>query len=236
MEKERIIVFIDGFNLYHALVKNFIPRYKWCDLRKLSTQFIDKETQEIKKIYFFSAYCAWNKSKRERHKNYVKVLLEHRGVYTVLGKFRKVKKNFVDSMDVLKCVPYVIKPFLKKLEYQTFEEKETDVNMALKILEHAFLDDYDHAFILSGDSDLAGAIRTVKRHFPDKKFTNLLPQKSKGKILQKVCGNHRQITAEHFKEALLPEKIELKNGNIIKMPEEYKDVKPSNSRELNNNL
>jgi uncharacterized LabA/DUF88 family protein len=221
MKKERVFVFIDGFNLYHAVIKHFPNRYKWCDLRKLTKQFVDNKTQELKSIYFFTAYCSWDNTKKARHKKYIKALQYHCGVYSVLGKYRKVNRKFNFPMKILKCVPESVADILEKLVYETHEEKETDVNMALKILEDGFLDKYDHAFILSGDSDLIGAIKSIKKHFPDKKFTSLLPQKAKGKIIRKACNYRFQITAKHFEASLLPEEIKLNTGEVLNMPESY---------------
>jgi uncharacterized LabA/DUF88 family protein len=51
----------------------------------------------------------------------------------------------------------------QELIFTTFEEKETDVNLALKIFEDAFFDNYDRAIIISGDSDIIPVIATIRR-------------------------------------------------------------------------
>ena len=224
MTKEKIFVFIDGFNLYHAICKSFSHgRYKWCNLRKLAEQFINPSTQIIKEVFCFTAYFKKDKEKVKRHKAYNRAL-NHFGVSCVLGSYRQITRVFSKKHhDILKYMPKWLK-FLapQTLKFRTYEEKETDVNMAVKIFEYACFDKYDHAFIVSGDSDLAGAIKTIKKHFPKIKFTNILPPKSKGKIMQKVCHYRKQITEQHLKNALLPEKIEIGNGEIIEKPEIYK--------------
>ena len=63
-----------------------------------------------------------------------------------------------------------------KTQWITHEEKQIDVNMALQILDDAYNDKYDVAFIMSGDSDIVPAIKAVKRKFPDKKFLAVLPR------------------------------------------------------------
>ena len=52
--------------------------------------------------------------------------------------------------------------------YRTFEEKQTDVNIAIKILETAVKDEWDIAYVVSGDSDLIPSLKAVKRLFPMK--------------------------------------------------------------------
>lgn len=183
--KERVVVLIDGFNIYHALDRSCPKSYKWCDLRKLMDQFIDPQKQKISEVIYFSAYCTWSLEKMKRHKTYVKALLSV-GVTIILGNFQKIRNNCdLKKMFITKISPSFLRYFSfllpKYIQYQTYEEKETDVNIAIKIVEYAFLDKYDRAIIVSGDSDLTGAIKTVKRNFPQIKFTSLLPPKAKGK-------------------------------------------------------
>lgn len=227
MKKERVIVFIDGFNLYHAIEKGIksrriLKRHKWCDLRKLSTHFIDAEKQKIRKVINFTAYCFWNKEKKQRHKKYVKAL-KLKGTETELGKFRNVSRVFFRKfMVVAKCVPSFFRFILPRfLEYKTHEEKQTDVNIAIKIFELAYLDEYDHAFIVSGDSDLVPAIKAVKKHFPEKKLTHILPPEAKGQSLRNVCDFHETITNTHLRESSLPDRTSDGNGNLIIIPKQY---------------
>ncbi|MBR2082614.1 MAG: NYN domain-containing protein [Elusimicrobiaceae bacterium] len=49
------------------------------------------------------------------------------------------------------------------------EEKLTDVNIAIYLLEIALKNTVDEAVIVSADSDLIPAILAIKRNFPGKK-------------------------------------------------------------------
>lgn len=218
--KERVVIYIDGFNFYHSIEEFKNPRLKWCNLRKLFENFIDTEKQEIKWIYLFSAYSIWNKWKKERHKKYVKVLQNFCGVSTVLWSFKKVNKKFSKLKNIVnKCIPENCLPDF--LFFETHEEKETDVNIALRILEDAFLDKYDNAFIVSWDSDLAWAIKTVRRNFKNKKFTSVLTIKTRWKVMRQICDFRKDITKNDLEKTLLPEIIELKNWKKIEIPKEY---------------
>lgn len=222
--QERVVVFIDGFNLYHAMEKSYkCRRLKWCDLKALSSLFCSAN-QKIVKVLYFSAYCTWNKQKEERHKKYIKFLREF-GVDTILGNYTKVSKRYFKRVNkVVKVVPpfSLFFKFLwpKCLTYQTHEEKQTDVNIAVKIVEMGLLNEYDHAIIISGDSDLISAIKTVKRHCPEKQFTSILPPRAKGKMIQKVCNFRHQITHQHLRDSQLPDEIMLE-GEVLKKPSEY---------------
>ena len=50
--------------------------------------------------------------------------------------------------------------------WRSYEEKETDVNMAVSLVLDAALDQHDLSLILSADSDLCPAIRAVQSTSP----------------------------------------------------------------------
>lgn len=63
------------------------------------------------------------------------------------------------------------------------EEKETDVNLAVYLIDLAYQDAYDRALLFSGDSDLVPAVRLVKRRFPKKSFRPSSQGDSRGRRL-----------------------------------------------------
>ena len=57
----------------------------------------------------------------------------------------------------------------------TYEEKMTDVNIAVSLLADAQDDIYDTAMVISGDSDLSGPIEEVRRRYPGKRVVVAFP-------------------------------------------------------------
>lgn len=55
------------------------------------------------------------------------------------------------------------------------EEKETDVNIALYLVNEAYKNSYDTALILSRDSDLKPAIAMIRKEFSDKEVIAVAP-------------------------------------------------------------
>ncbi len=55
--RQRVISFIDGFNLYHAVASLQRPELKWLDLRSLSKVFLGSLSEELIQIFYFSAYA-----------------------------------------------------------------------------------------------------------------------------------------------------------------------------------
>ena len=115
-----------------------------------------------------------------------------------------------------KCISTVLRPLfslvkswiqLRFLQYYTHEEKKTDVNIAVKIFEDAYLNDYDKAYIISWDTDIIPWIEAVKNNFPTKKFTAIIPVKAKWKWISKVCGDRILMTEPEIKASLFPDEI-----------------------------
>lgn len=206
MKYERVICFVDGFNLYHALDAIKQPHLKWLNLRKLFTLLSKPQSQVITQILFFSAYPTWKPNSYLRHRHYV-AALQAAGVIPVMGHFKKKSK------ECRSCGQ----------KWESHEEKETDVNLALALLDMAYKDLYDHAFILSRDSDLAPAVHKVKQNFPEKVITVFAPYNYHHSAeLIKGSDNHKTIKYKHIVTSLFPANIYDAGGNlVVRRPLEY---------------
>lgn len=206
LESERIICFIDGFNLYHALKDLAQPHLKWLDLRLLFSRLSRSQSQIITQILFFSAYPTWKPDSYQRHRAYVAALSAY-GITPVMGQFKNKPR---------KCLAC-------GAEWISHEEKETDVNLALALLDLAYKNQYDHAFILSRDSDLAPAIHKVKQNFPMKKITVFAPYNYRhSSELMQAADGHKTIKYKHIATSLFPEEIYDAGGNlVVRRPIEY---------------
>ena len=63
--------------------------------------------------------------------------------------------------------------------YNAYEEKQTDVQIAINLFKESINDSYDKAMIVTGDSDLIPAIETDKEKLPKKEIKVIPPTKSK---------------------------------------------------------
>lgn len=174
-------------------------------LRSLCEKYTKFKKQSIEEIIYFSALCSWNRKKSRRHELYME-LLQESGISIELGKYNNVVKRFSKAMSVESIFP-PDNPLLDSLVYRSFEEKKTDVNIALKMFEYAFLDKYDHAFLVTGDADITPAIKIVRKYFPDKKFTCLLPLHSKGIKIWDLCDEKKKIRIKNILSSLFPQEI-----------------------------
>jgi hypothetical protein len=86
--------YVDGFNLYHALLRFKDAKVEWLDLRALCLRLIRPKTEKIIAINYFSAYAHWLPGPMGRHQEYVKAL-EATGITPILGHFKdKDRKCF----------------------------------------------------------------------------------------------------------------------------------------------
>lgn len=199
----RVNVYIDGFNLYHAIDDLNDNCLKWLDLWKLSENIINQH-QVLNEVKYFSAYATWRPDSYKRHRDYV-LALEAQGVKPVMGRFKEKR---------LKCKA------LCQQEFITHEEKETDVNIGAYLIADALQNKFDTALIISADTDLAAVVRLAQELVTgDKRVITVAPP---GRYARSRELNHLfEITKGKVRKSQLEDTIETKEG-IISRPEKYK--------------
>jgi uncharacterized LabA/DUF88 family protein len=186
----RVSFFIDGFNVYHALDydKSF-HKYKWLDYSALAKCFVST-TDTITDIYYFTSYADWKPSKVERHKLLVNALTM-KGVKVILGKFK------IRDKECRIC----------HKKYQIPEEKQTDVNISIKLFQCAHHDTFDTGILVTGDSDIIPAVIAVKESFPEKQIGLVTPIGRRADEMKKVCDFHRKMKSQHLSSSQFPDRI-----------------------------
>lgn len=205
----RVSAFVDGFNLYHALSALKADHLKWLDLNSLCKEFAPSPQYQISDIYYFTAFATWRPDPFRRHRQYVKAM-QARGVTVVLGRFKEKDSG------CLQCGS----------TWTRHEEKETDVNLAIYLLDKAYTNTFDRALVVSADSDLAPAIKMVKSRFPQKQIRVLTPVGRRHSWdLVNAAGGKSVVTSIkriHIERSLLPKEIFDANGQIVvNRPKEY---------------
>ena len=199
---KRVNVYIDGFNLYHAIDALKIPHLKWLDLGALSLSLL-RNGETLGTVYYFSAFATWLPPAYARHRDYV-AALKHQGVTPVMGHFKNKPRSC--SACGAKWVGH--------------EEKETDVHIAVRLVADALRDEFDRAIVISADSDLAPAIRTAKQYAPTKEIMVAAPPGRFGSA--RDLQPRLELTKGRLAKALLPAEIVDDQGTvIIKRPASY---------------
>lgn len=202
---EKVIAFIDGFNLYHSLRENGCNHLKWLNYWDLANAFVIKSKESLVKVIYFSALVSWDPNKEARHKLYIRAL-ETRGVEVVLGKFKRVTKTCRAD-----C----------KKQYQTFEEKETDINIAAKMMLESSKNPVDKILLFSGDSDMIAGVKAMKEFAPGVHIKAIIPYHRSSEDLINNCHSCAKIKLKHLENNQLPDNIDLGNGKYLSRPREW---------------
>lgn len=135
---ERVMIFIDGSNLYHSLKSHF--NRADLDLGKFTRKLLQK--RQLVRIYYYNA-AVGQKQEPEVFKQQQAFFAGINAVpYTELRLGRLVYTSQWPSVP-----PY---------------EKGTDVQLATDMITHSYKSNYDVAILVAGDNDFAGAVQAVK--------------------------------------------------------------------------
>ena len=207
----KIFFFVDGFNLYHALDRaqgapdpHRYRKFKWLSLTKLANCFITKKDQ-IAGIEYFTTLATWDPGKVARHRLYIKAQ-EEEGVRVVYGEFKRKDKR---------CA-------LCKKIFQSVEEKQTDVNIALRLFQLAVEGRYDKAIIVSGDTDLIPAIKAVQSTFPGKQMGVMIPIGRASEAMKNQADFHYKMKEKHLVACRFPDPFTLRDGTVLNCPPTWK--------------
>lgn len=201
-EKFRVNVYIDGFNLYHAIDDLGDDTLKWLNLWSLSEN-ICNQYQVLNAVKYFSAYATWRPNAYKRHRDYV-AANEAFGVEVVMGRFKDKE---------VKCQATCRQTFW------THEEKETDVNIGAHLIADTLQNNFDTALIITADTDLAAVISLAQNLSNNQK--RICAVAPPGRISRARELNHLfMITKGRIRASLLPERIQARSGTIVR-PIEY---------------
>jgi uncharacterized LabA/DUF88 family protein len=156
---KRTIIYVDGFNLYYGALKQ--TPYKWLDLKALFSRVLPPDQNKIVAIKYFTARVSGSLNdphKAEHQDAYIRAL-EHTTpeFHAYFGQFttHPTRAKLVEPINGVRWA-----------DVWRTNEKGSDVNLAVHMVNDAWLNAYDCAFMVSRDSDLAEAICLVKTFHP----------------------------------------------------------------------
>lgn len=201
----RVAVYIDGFNLYFGLKAKYGRKYLWLDLQALSTSLL-RTGQALEQATYFTARVRNQPESKQRQDDYLDTLHQHCPLVTVVdGRFQE------KSCWCRRC----------KATWISYEEKETDVNIAVALVEDAVQDRYDTALVLSADSDLCPGIRAVKRLCPQKRIVAAFPPGRHSAELRRTADGFLSIGVDKIRQAQLPPAATTSSGITLYRPEHW---------------
>jgi uncharacterized LabA/DUF88 family protein len=204
----RVIVYIDGFNLYFGLRSKGWRRYYWLNVHQLSLALL-KPGQRLNAVHYFTARIranGQNVDDMRRQSLYIEALQTlpdttlHFGHY--LDKPRQCRQCGAQWMD--------------------YEEKMTDVNIAVQMLADAFDDRFDTALIISADSDLTTPVSKVRQRFPAKRVVIAQPPGRHSTALCNSASGHFTIGEAKLRASQFPDHVQRADGFVLLRPAHWR--------------
>lgn len=198
--QKRTIIYIDGFNLYYGSLKN--TPYKWLDLKTLFRHILD-DSHQIICIKYYTARLTARPNDLEapiRQDIYLRALTH------MIPELEIYYGHYLSYPVKMRLAhPQPNQSFVSVIKT---EEKGSDVNLALHLLNDAWRDAYDCAVVVSNDSDLAEAMRLAKEQ--------------NGKLIGLITpGNpkHRATSQTLKQHAVFLKRIRQKVLSLSQLPE-----------------
>lgn len=200
-------VYIDGFNLYHAIDDLGCQHIKWCNFWELGRLITKGHANSLERVVFCTAYFPGNSGKRARHEAFVRAL-DLVGVETKLGHVVSEKI----TCKLAGC----------QFTWWQPNEKATDINLSLSLISDAQDDVFDVAFLVTADTDQVATINTFRQRFPQKKIYIVSPPgRQPSEHLDKIVHGRVRLKEKHFHATLLPDVVQAPGKNSVARPPEY---------------
>lgn len=202
-KKQRVSFYVDGFNLYYGLRDKGWRKYLWLDVVAFCSLFL-RPHQELIEANYFTAIPK-DRGKHDRHDIFLSANKQNPQFKLSLGKYLEKKKTVGGNL------------------ITTYEEKQTDVNIAVKMIRDIVFNLCDISIIISADSDLTPPIDFIREYKPSHKiFVYFPPNRFSYDLKQKVgtvllLDNYE----DRFRDAQLPNPITLPNGHILERPTKW---------------
>lgn len=200
----RVIAYIDGFNLYFGLKSKGWKRYYWLNVVGLSRALL-KPGQTLQAAHYFTARI------RQTGNNHADM---------------QRQADYLDALGTLPLLTIQFGHYLSKDRqcrrcgntWTDYEEKMTDVNIAVQLLADAFDDRFDTALLISADSDLTTPVEQVRARFPAKRVIVAQPPGRNSVQLATVATAAFTISETKVRQNQLPEQLPKPDGYVLARP------------------
>lgn len=205
----RTIFLIDGFNLYHSIID--IARLhdniclKWLDIHSLCSSYLPLvgNGASLEQVYYFSALADHLGDPQivNRHRTYIKCL-EATGIMKEMGRFkaRHIKCKICGTW------------------FKRYEEKETDVAIATKLFEILANNLCESVVLVTGDTDLAPAVRSAQGMFSKANILFAFPFGRKNAQLQQMAPNSFKLNKKNYQRHQFPDPFLIADGTAVAKP------------------
>ncbi|KAA6308018.1 6-hydroxy-3-succinoylpyridine 3-monooxygenase HspA [termite gut metagenome] len=207
MKKQKVIVYVDGFNFYYGL-KTIASKDKswkkfyWLDIITFFEKMLTDKQELVEVNYFSARPHDINSSKRQDLLFSANKL--NSKFHLILGKY--LKKDIICN----RCGNTI----------HSYEEKETDVRIATQIINNAYKGKCNITIIVSADSDIIPSVELIREINPSHRVYVYFPPLRYSVSLSNSCDSERKLSnyKARFNQSMLPDKVTLLNGTVINRP------------------
>lgn len=199
----RVAAYVDGFNLYFGVKEAGFKRFYWLDVVALARALLKPE-QRLVATHYFTARIrdnGRNAADQKRQNTYLEALALQ-GAQCQFGHYLE------KSRECRRC----------HATWMDYEEKMTDVNIAIQLLGDAFEDAFDVALVISGDSDLTMPVRRVRQRFPGKRVIVAFPPRRHSSELKRWATGFVSIGEDKLRTSQLPDTLTKPDGFVLSRP------------------
>ncbi len=213
--KMRCIVYVDSFNWYFGIFQHR-PAWKWLNIQAFFERV--RPHEDVIAVNFFTAIVDPKRNqseRRDRQKRYLKALGTLSKVKIILGSYQEREV----TCRAVECG--------RRLKYLTPEEKKTDVNIAIQMIDDARQDKADSMILVSSDSDFEPAVKWVRKNFPKIKilvYIPVLPDEEKQRRIDAYVGmgvTCRQLPIGDIPASVFPETISVSEAETVTRPVQW---------------
>jgi uncharacterized LabA/DUF88 family protein len=202
----RVIFYIDGFNFYYGLKAARWKKFYWLDIVSFCQKFV-KPYQTLVQVNYFSA-VPYDKEKGDRQDLFFSANKLNNRFSLHLGKFLR-KTSRCKTCHVVQI---------------SFEEKESGVRIATRMISDVVTDRCDVSILISADSDLIPPIEVIRELKPQHKIYVYFPPQRRSFDLSSRADRYVKLERheQKFAQSLLPNEITLPvNGYVIRKPSRW---------------
>ncbi|HWZ60546.1 MAG TPA: NYN domain-containing protein [Gemmatimonadaceae bacterium] len=181
--------------------------YKWIDLAGLCRSYLPQlgATAALDRVHYFSALASHlgptNPDVVRRHQVFLRAL-KGSGVIVELAHFKRRDRTCGACGARIKI----------------YEEKETDVAIAVTLVELATGGACETIVLVSGDTDLAPALRAARRLAPAVRLCAVFPFGRHNRELQQLADLSFKVPEGKYAQHQFPDPLILSNGKTVRKP------------------